>query len=103
LIRSRDPVTGAALASPREVRLRRIAGEVDGLASLANELAEMPASAPIGRAVLDQADPNPRPGTAGPIPANVLASTAKQLGLTVEELTEHDNLLRGQIRNEGSN
>ena len=93
LLKSRDKVTGAALASPRETFLRRIA-KSDGLAALEAELAEYPIVVPVGRVVLDEVDPSPK-ASSGPLSASVLASTAKQLGLSVDELTTHANTLSG--------
>ncbi len=90
LMRGKD-ADGKSTPSPREVRLRKIA-KIDGLPALEAELAEMPVVVPVGRAELDEADPNPRPSN-GPIPSSVLASTAKQLGLKPEELSEHATLI----------
>lgn len=93
LIRGKD-ADGKDVASPREVRLRKIA-KVDGLSALEAELSEMPVVVPVGRAELEEEDPNPRPAR-GPIPSSVLASTAKQLGLKPEELSAHANLINGE-------
>ncbi len=100
MIRGKDEA-GNSTPSPREPRLRRIASEQDGLAALELELAEMPVVVPVGHQVLADEDPNPRP-TSGPLDRSVLASTAKQLGIPVEELEAHDQLLRGGSRKEGN-
>jgi hypothetical protein len=93
LKRGRDS-QGAAIASPIESRLRRTA-KVDGLAALEAELGEMATVIPsLGRAVLADEDPNPRPSM-GPIPPSVLADTARQLDLVPAELEEHATLING--------
>lgn len=100
LIRGKDK-DGKNVPSAREARLRRIAKE-DGLEAMEAELAELEVVAKVGAPVLTEDDPNPRPSlTASEIPGNVLASTAKQLGLTVEELSEHHAKLTG--RSSGDN
>jgi hypothetical protein len=93
LIRGKDD-KGKPTPSLREKRLRRIA-TVDGIEALDAELAEMPVVVPVGRVELDADDPNPR-ATHGSIPASVLASTAKQLGIKPEDLEAHANQLSGR-------
>lgn len=100
LIRSKDK-DGKDQPSPREARLRRIAKEPNGIASLEAELAEMPAIIPIKRSELREEDPNPRPSH-GPISRSVLESTARQMGLSVEELEEHQTMLAGGAGTKGN-
>lgn len=101
LIRGKDK-DGKSTPSPREVRLRKIA-KLDGLSALEAELAEMPVVAPVGRVELGDEDPNPRPSVGAAIPSNVLASTAKQLGIKPEELEAHHNILSGRDNSGGNN
>lgn len=77
---------GASIASPREVRLRRIAKE-DGLSALESELKEYPVLAPLNQRVLKDADPNPRRTNSVSAPA--LSSVAAQLGLDPGDLETH--------------
>ena len=97
LIRGKD-AEGKSVPSAREVRLRRIAAEPGGLAALEAELAELDVVVPIGQRELSEVDPTPRTRLAvgGDIPPAVLASTAKQMGLSVEELSTHAATLSGK-------
>lgn len=92
ILRAQRDEDGRIVETRAEARLRRIAKE-DGLDAMRAELAEMPRlMPPLGRAVLDEHDPNPRAGH-GPIPATVLASTAAQLEIEPDALAEHADAL----------
>lgn len=96
LIRAKDK-DGKDAASAREPRLRRIAKE-DGVPAMLAELAEMPVVVPVGKAVLREDDPNPRPAAlgVGEIAPAALSSVAAQLGLEEKDLVEHHNRLSGR-------
>lgn len=96
ILRSQRDDEGRVVESRVEARLRRIA-RTEGLEAMRAELAEMPRIMPaLGRVVLADEDPNPRPAT-GEIPTSVLESTAAQLELEPSELADHAHRLAGKV------
>ncbi len=96
LLYGRDGETGAALASPREERLRRIAKQ-DGLKALEAELAEMPVLAQVNKRVIkDDGPARKRPALAStddPMRQKALRRAAKQLGHKPSELVQYADQL----------
>lgn len=90
---------GKAVASGKEVRLRRIAQQ-DGLDALRAEIAEMEVVVPVGERTLTatpNVDPIPRVDTGLGATPDALANVARQLGLDPAELQQHAQLI-GQGR-----
>lgn len=90
---------GKAIPSAREPRLRKIAAEKDGLASLTAELAEMEIVVPVGQrpAALDaKAPPITVHAPANGVPTREqLQATADQLGIPVEKLEARYEIVNG--------